>query len=99
MNQGTISASPSTERLTMKPGSLKMEPISVRDWLLSPTTTAGALMGGTIGAYAGGPAGAVAGVLLGGVTGAVYGYVVDSASGRHDHGGKTSASHDRRNGS
>jgi len=55
----------------------KIESTSVRDWLLSPTSTSGALMGGTIGAYTGGPFGALAGVLIGSATGAAYGLAIE----------------------
>lgn len=65
-----------------------------RSWFLSPTMTAGALMGGTIGAYAAGPAGALAGVVIGGATGAAYGVAVDSAARRLDHGSNASVTSD-----
>ncbi len=63
-------------------GHVKTEGPAFRAWLLSPTSTSGALMGGTIGAYAGGPFGALAGVVIGGATGAAYGFVVDHLGGR-----------------
>lgn len=71
-------------------GPQKAETTSLRDLLLSPTSTSGALMGGTIGAYVGGPIGAIAGVVIGATTGAAYGSMIDlhfgsKASGRERH--------------
>ncbi len=65
-------------------GPARIEPISFGGLLLSPTTTAGALMGGTIGAYTAGPVGTLAGVVIGGTVGAVYGYAVDTVFARHE---------------
>ena len=62
----------------------KVESSDVRGWLLSPTTTAGALMGGTIGAYTAGPVGTLAGVVIGGAVGAAYGYAVDTVFARRE---------------
>ena len=78
-------------------GTKTSEATSFRHWLLSPTSTSGALMGGTIGAYTGGPLGAVAGAVIGSATGAAYGLVVDHLG--KSHHSTDLGSHDGRTGS
>lgn len=73
-------------------GPARVEPTSVRGLLLSPTTTAGALMGGTIGAYTAGPADTLAGFVIGAAVGAAYGYAVDAAFAHHGQRNEADAS-------
>jgi hypothetical protein len=83
MMPGTSMKTPPTRSQT--------EPDSFRQWLVAPTTTAGAIMGGTLGALTGNLLGTTVGMILGAIAAsAIERFVADRSKANSN--GKTPAS-------
>jgi outer membrane lipoprotein SlyB len=64
----------------------KIEPSAFRKWLVAPTTTAGAITGGTIGAFTGNLIGTAAGMLLGALAASAIEHTAGESSKARTHG-------------